>query len=202
MQSPIRNIIFDFDGVIADTFDINWALSKEHDENATLEDFIAHHDGNVFEEPRIAFDPERVHLFYSEYMKRLMPSHIAQASEPLKRLGEKYALYIISSNAELAITNVLERSGLLQLFTKIMGEKTHKSKVEKFKLLMSQYNITPENTVFVTDTLGDIREAHKVGIRTIAETFGFHNRERLEQGEPFKIVDSWDEIELAIFELH
>ena len=38
----IKNIIFDFDGVIADTFDVNWALSQEHDETATLEDFLAH----------------------------------------------------------------------------------------------------------------------------------------------------------------
>ena len=198
---PLQNVIFDFDGVIADTFDINWALSQEHDETATLEDFLAHHDGNVFSEPRIKFRPERVHLFYSEYRNRLLPSHVERASEPLKRLGETHSLYVISSTSEQAITEVLELAGLLTYFTRIMGVETHKSKVEKFKLLTNEYGITPNNSIFITDTLGDIREAHKVGIRTIAETFGFHDRKRLELGHPFRIVNSWDEIESTVREL-
>ncbi len=91
--------------------------------------------------------------------------------------------------------------GVLELFTKIMGFETHKSKVEKFKILMAEHGVTPENTIFITDTLGDIKEAHKVNIRTIAETFGFHTRERLALGTPFTIVDSWKEIEEALDEL-
>lgn len=201
MQTVLKNIVFDFDGVIADTFDINWALSQEHDDTATLEDFLAHHDGNVFAEPRIKFKPELVHLFHSEYRKRVLPSHLARAASPLKRLGEKYALYVISSTSEYTISEVLELSGLLTYFTRIMGSETHKSKVEKFRILMREHGVTPDDTIFITDTLGDIREAHQVGIRSIAETFGFHDRARLELGEPFKIVDSWDEIESAVQEL-
>jgi phosphoglycolate phosphatase len=197
-QQMIKNVIFDFDGVIADTFDVNWALSQEHDPSATLEDFLAHHDGNVFTEPRIKFNPEQVHLFYSEYANRLTSSHIERSAEPLKNLGAKYKLYIISSNGEYGIKKVLEQAGILPLFVKILGVETHKSKVEKFKILIEQEGITPNNTVFVTDTLGDIKEAHKVGIRTIAETFGFHDRQRLVQGNPYKVVDSWKEIEEAI----
>src|SRR3990167_8663968 len=143
----IKNIIFDFDGVIADTFDVNWALSQEHDETATLEDFLAHHDGNVFAEPRIKFKPERVHLFYSEYANRLMPSHIERSKEPLKRLGAEYTLYIVSSNGEYGIKKVLEAAGVLGLFAQILGVETHVSKVEKFKILMEHNGITSENTV-------------------------------------------------------
>ena len=198
----IQNLIFDFDGVIADTFDVNWALSQEHDTEATMEDFLAHHDGNVFAEPRIKFDPARVHLFYAEYFNRLQPSHIENSKDSLQRLGKDYDLFIISSNSEAAIVNVLEKAGVGSLFTRIMGEETHKSKVEKFKILMDQYGVTASNTVFVTDTLGDIHEAHKVGIRTIAETFGFHNRERLSLGKPFKIADSWKEIEETIRDMN
>jgi len=197
----IKNLIFDFDGVIADTFDINWALSQEHDKTATLEDFLAHHDGNVFAEPRIKFKPERVHLFHDEYRKRLTPGHLEQALEPLRRLGSRYALYIVSSSKEGAMREVLHRSGIFELFTRILGEETDRSKVEKFKILMRENDIVPDNTVFITDTLGDIKEAHKVNIRTIAETFGFHDRERLAQGKPFKIVDSWREIEDTLSEL-
>ncbi|MEA2701587.1 MAG: phosphoglycolate phosphatase [Candidatus Parcubacteria bacterium] len=196
----IKNLIFDFDGVIADSFDISWALSREHDETATLEDFLAHHDGNVFAEPRIKFKPERLHEFYSEYRNRLMPSHIERATEPIRRLAGNYSLFIISSNSEHAIKEVLNQAEVLTLFVRILGEETHKSKVEKFRILTEENGITPDNTLFVTDTLGDIKEARKANIRTIAETFGFHDQERLMQGEPFRIADSWEEIEGIISE--
>ncbi len=194
----LKHIIFDFDGVIADTYDINLSLSQEHDPTATTEDFLAHHDGNVFAEPRIKFLPERVHLFFKEYRNRLTSGHLANATQPLKRLRENYSLYIISSTSEHAIKEVLEKAGILKLFVRVMGVETHTSKVEKFKILIAECDVTPLNSVFVTDTLGDVKEAHKVQIRTIAETFGFHSRERLVQGVPFKIVDSWEEIEHVI----
>jgi phosphoglycolate phosphatase len=198
MNKKLEHIIFDFDGVIADTADINWALSQEHDKGATYEDFLAHHDGNVFEEPRIKFEPEKRHLFHSEYRNRLTPSHLKNAILPLKHLGALYKLHIVSSTSEESINIALEQSGLLELFSRVMGQETHFSKVEKFKMLMQGEGVTPENSIFITDTLGDIKEAHKVGIRTIGETFGFHNRERLEVGEPYAIVDSWEEIERII----
>lgn len=197
----IQNIIFDFDGVIADTFDMNLALSQEHDETATLEDFLAHHDGNVFEEPRILFKPERLEEYYAAYHTGLTESHLQMALEPIRRLGKKYALYVISSNSEISIKNVLGNAGVLKLFTRVMGAETHKSKVEKFKILMENNGVTVDNTIFITDTLGDIKEATKVNIRTIAETFGYHDRERLAQGAPFKIADSWEEIEHVLKDL-
>lgn len=196
-----KNIIFDFDGVIADSHDINWALSQEHDDTATHEDFLAHHDGNVFAEPRIKFRPEKVHLFHSEYRLRLTRNHLERAINPLKRLSERHSLHIISSTSEVSIKAALEQCDILTLFSNIMGAETHRSKVEKFKMLMQSDGIDSGNSVFITDTLGDIKEASIVGIRTIAETFGFHNRERLEQGNPFRIVDSWEEIEEVIEEL-
>lgn len=198
MNRDLQHIIFDFDGVIADTADINWLLSQEHDNEATYEDFLAHHDGNVFEEPRIKFNDETVHLFHSEYRNRVTPSHIAKAIQPLKRLSALYTLYIVSSTSETSLTMILEQSEISHLFKRVMGRETHVSKVEKFKMLMRENEISPDNILFITDTLGDIKEAHTVGIRTIAETFGFHNRERLELGRPYRIVDTWEEIEQVI----
>lgn len=194
MNKNLEHVIFDFDGVIADTADTNWALSQEHDTTATYEDFLAHHDGNVFEEPRINFQPEKRHLFHSEYRKRLTSSHLEKAILPLQHLGGLYKMHIVSSTSEESIKIALKNSGILELFSRIMGQETHFSKVEKFKMLMAEDGVTTSNSVFITDTLGDIKEAHAVGIKTIAETFGFHNRQRLEIGEPYAIVDSWEGI--------
>lgn len=188
------HIIFDFDGVLADTGDVNFAISKELHPEITAEDFAAHHDGNVYESPRIPFNDVTRPQYFAEYTNRLDSSHLAAAVEPVRTLSNGRALYIISSTSEASIIQVLESAGVRPLFTRVMGFETHASKEEKFGILMREHGVTTNNSVFITDTLGDVREAKKVGIRTIAETFGFHDRARLALGEPYAIADSWDDI--------
>lgn len=191
----VQHIIFDFDGVLADTGDVNFAIAKGLHPEITPEDFTAHHDGNVYESPRIPFTTETTTLYFAEYKNRLTHSHLAAAVDPVRHLAtEGRALHIISSSSEDAIRHVLALAEIEPLFVRVMGIETHPSKVEKFQILMREHGVTPDNAVFVTDTLGDIREAKKVGIRTIAETFGFHDRARLALGEPYAIADSWDGI--------
>jgi phosphoglycolate phosphatase len=191
----IKHIVFDFDGVIGDTFDILLSLSYKHaTNNPSQEDFLAHHDGNVFEEPKMTFDIEKLHLFYSEYTEQISSSHLQASIEPITRLAQNFNLYINSSNREAGLFNALKHADIFDCFKKVMGAETHKSKIAKFQMIFEEYGATTEDAIFVTDTLGDIKEAEKIGLKTIAVTFGFHSRERLAQGNPYKIVDSWDEI--------
>jgi len=196
-----KTIIFDFDGVIADTADIIMALMRESGPSFSDEDFKAHHDGNVYEEPRIQLSPEGLSQFYSDYCDRLSVSHIQTAIAPIKRLSANYRLFIVSSNEEYGIQSVLESAGLTDCFEAVYGYNTHKSKIVKFEMIRDTFNVDLGEAIFITDTLGDIREANKLGIKTIAETFGFHNRERLQHGDPHMIVDTWDEIEAEIQKL-
>ncbi len=197
----LRTIVYDFDGVIADNGDFLYALAQEADPQITDDDFVAHHDGNVYEEPRIRFTPESAQTFFAEYGKRLNPSHIAAALPTVTRLSKQYQQFIISSGAETNIHAVLREAGITNCFAAIYGYDTHTSKVAKFKLLKERFGIDYEETVFITDTLGDIKEGNELGIKVIAETFGVHPRERLEQGAPYAICDTWDEIEAEISKL-
>ena len=97
----------------------------------------------------------------------------------------------MSKEALYQINEYFENNGIIHIFDRVLGVETHKSKVEKFKILMIEHGVTDENAIFVTDTLGDIFEAKKVGIRTIAVDFGFHERERLEKGKPLKIISDF-----------
>jgi phosphoglycolate phosphatase-like HAD superfamily hydrolase len=69
-----------------------------------------------------------------------------------------------------------------------MGNDVHASKVEKIRMVFSKYNTDAEHCVFVTDTLGDIREANVLNVKSIGVSWGFHEKERLEIGNPFKII--------------
>jgi phosphoglycolate phosphatase len=133
-------------------------------------------------------------LFYSGYTEQISGTHLQESIEPVRRLFEHFNLYINSSNREAGLLSALKQADILHCFKKVMGEETHKSKVAKFQMIFDEYKASAEDTIFVTDTLGDIKEAEKIGVKTIAETFGFHSRERLMQGNPYKIVDTWEEI--------
>jgi phosphoglycolate phosphatase-like HAD superfamily hydrolase len=61
-------------------------------------------------------------------------------------------------------------------------------------MILKKYNITKENCLFITDTLGDLLEARKIGIRAIAFASGFHEKERLEKGNPINIVSSFEKL--------
>ena len=112
----------------------------------------------------------------------------------LERLRRRWRLHIVSSNREGALAVYLRNNDLEHIFEEVLGLETDKSKVRKFKLLFEKHGFSNRDCLFVTDTLGDIREAHQVGVETIAVDFGFHDRARLSKGAPSAIVSDFDEL--------
>ncbi len=79
-----------------------------------------------------------------------------------------------------------------------MGADVHTSKHEKIKMVFEKYGISASQCIFVTDTLGDMREAKAADVGAIGVAWGFHSRETLAKGEPFRIVERPEEISPAI----
>lgn len=48
--------------------------------------------------------------------------------------------------------------------------------------------------------LGDILEANKIHIKTIAVDFGYHDKKTLKIGKPFRIISRIDEIDIKNLE--
>ena len=201
----MKAIIFDFDGVIHDTFELAYGINVEiTGGKITKEKYRDFFNGNIFERKVDDAEKEEVSIkkFYelqNEAFKLLKLEE--NIKKNLKKLSGQYPLFIVSSNQEAALNTYFQNNNFVNVFKEVLGAETHRSKVEKFKYLFEKYSLKREDCVFVTDTLGDILEGNKVGLRTIAVDFGFHERERLEKGEPFKIVSSFDEISETIEEL-
>lgn len=108
-----------------------------------------------------------------------------------------YILAINSSANQRNCMVLLEKNEIIECFDFIGVAEVSKSKVEKFKMIEEKYAVPKDNILFVTDTLGDIREADKAGINTVAVTWGAHNKTYFNR-EPhknlIKIVDSVDEL--------
>lgn len=190
----IKTIIFDFDWVIVDTFDYNKNISsKVCWVEITNKDFKDHHNWNVYEKPIIPFTKDITQLFFSEYYKNVCLNKSFCDEKDLKFLKENYKLNIVSSNSEKAMNKFLNYNKL-EYFEEILWVESWKSKVKKIEYLIKKYNYKKDEIMFVTDTIWDIFEANKVWVKTIAVSYGYHEIERLEKWNPFKIVSSFEEI--------
>ncbi|MEI8270919.1 MAG: HAD hydrolase-like protein, partial [bacterium] len=101
-----------------------------------------------------------------------------------------YILIIISSTHTESIKKILEREKVSEYFTEILGVDVEKNKIIKTNLVLEKYKILSKDAVFITDTLGDIREASKCGVQSIGVTWGYHEKETLEKGNPVAIINN------------
>ena len=195
-MKKLENIVFDFDGVLVDNYDLVFKIFKKYDKKLTPENFLDIFNGNSMEtlENRNIDIKNFLIYFSEEYLDYSKNERInKEIIKILNKLSKKYRLFIISSNSETVI-NFLLKNNRINVFKKVLGIETNFSKTFKFKLLEEEYKISPQNTIFITDTLGDVKEAHKRNYKVLAETFGYHNKTRLKKGKPEWIANSWEEI--------
>jgi phosphoglycolate phosphatase len=65
-------------------------------------------------------------------------------------------------------------------------------------MALNKYKVNASDCLFVTDTLGDIKEAHHMMVSTVAVTWGYQSKATLERGVPSYIVDTPQEL-MGIF---
>ena len=137
-------LLFDFDGVLEDTFDWNFEVASKRYKNLTKKDYRTWFDGNIYEHPVVkAAGPMNVIEYFEEYKKGFEKRIIKpEFKKMLFALTSKYHLAIISSIDDDIINSYLERNKIDNIFEKVWGIRKKTSKVEKFKDFLSLYNIT------------------------------------------------------------
>ena len=187
-------ILFDFDGVIIDSHDMALQAYQSFDPSVTDERFQSWFDGNLYdsmssEENRVVSESKSkvVKLYASQVnTQRIFPG----IDIVIEQATKKSLLAIVSSGSKHTITQFLDTYGLLTHFVDILGFEDGYSKKDKISSLRRQYKKETEQCLFVTDTLGDITEARAADVPSIAVTWGFHSKEKLQEGNPLEIVDS------------
>lgn len=199
MPKPL--LIFDFDGVLVDSFDTAFGLIKEMlpGQDFTEADYLECFEGNVYESTRSAKYCFVVPGFFDEYLKRLIKLPPFEGiADVIRRLSESHVLTIVSSTKSSVIREWLEQYQLAGCFSDIFGEDVSRSKVEKLNMLLERYQLPTSRCLFITDTLGDLREAEKVGMPSIAVTYGWHDEERLKRGLSIGLAHTPDELAWVI----
>lgn len=194
---PRKIVLFDFDGVIIDSFSAAFETSKKFYPQLTERDYRKLFEGNINDWIGKLHDDSD---FFAEYIPKMKSGAkpTRGINEAIKKLAEAYTLIIVSSGMTDSIKTFMEREGLAECFSEIMGNDVHRSKVEKIKMIFSKYGAAGQNCVLITDTLGDMREAEQAGVGAIGVLWGFHDRDTLQNGNPFRIIKNPEELLTAV----
>ena len=195
----IKALIFDYDGVIFDTVKIAWGIVKIVCDKyckrniKTKKEFLDIYKRNFYAEMELRgvtdLDMEKLKKDSIEILKKKHPKPFKNITETIKKLSKKYKLAVVSSNYTDVMKHALKEAGILNSFKLIIGAEHEEHKTKKIKLCLKRFNIKPSEAIFVTDTVGDIKEAKKVKLKTMAVKWGFHKKDKLLKADPDFLVE-------------
>jgi phosphoglycolate phosphatase len=192
--------LFDFDGVLADSLDLYAdAVTRCLDRigmpfEKGREDYLTLFDGNYYE----SLAARGIDLVaFAQATKEIFPAIDYDTMKPfsglapvLDALRKDHLLAVVSSNGSRTIQKMLARFGFDPYFKEILGYDFLFSKKEKIDYAVEKYGILREMAFYIGDTCGDILEARAAGVRSVAVTWGWHDRERLLAVGPDYVIDT------------
>ncbi|MCX6764379.1 MAG: HAD family hydrolase [Candidatus Nealsonbacteria bacterium] len=207
----IKNIIFDWSGVINDdlhtVYRVVLAIFKKFGvKEISLEEFR-----KEWEQPYMLFyrkygisgisREEEVAIYKSLY-KDLSAKYPPRAYPKIKDTLVKFKkaginMIILSSNLRETILYDIEEFNLQGLFTEINSEIHDKN--DGIQETIKRNGFNPQETVFVGDTTHEVDVGKKAGIKTAAVTWGYNNEDKLKSVNPDFIIHDLEELEKAVF---
>lgn len=198
-------IVFDMDGVIFDSTAIAMEYFLYQYPGLTTEMHKEMLADNIFDSMekikhmRILETEEEKKKRQLEYSEKKKGAGLHPGmKEFLEEFHAKGVIFALNTSAvERNTLPLLEAAGILHYFDFLGTGEISKSKVEKFKIMEEKYGIAPSDMLFITDTLGDLREADKASVPTVAVTWGVHNREyftREEHPNLLGIIETAEEL--------
>lgn len=181
-------VIFDFDGVIADSIPAGFENFKISHPGVTREMYnsLSHkqpyHDGLArIAHLRVDEDTEAKEQRLRAYTENKKYTRIFEGiPELIEELSTKHLLAINTSAREENSLPILERNNLAHFFSCITMQETAPGKVARNALILETGEIDASRALFITDATGDVVDAHESGIASIGVTWGVHPREYFE----------------------
>jgi len=197
-------IIFDYDGVLADTLDdllqigqeacsqlgVKHVVTKDDLNNLEVMSFATY--GRACEVPEHLVDKfVKICLnFFAE--KKSPPAIFTGLSNVIRYLSVNHRLAIVTTNSSQNVNAFLIKHGLDSFIHAVYGVDSPGSKAQKIALarirLLEHRN---QETVFmVGDALSDLLAAKEASVSSIAVTWGHQSLENLLRGNPDYVVSS------------
>ncbi len=195
-------VIFDYDGVLADTLDdlirfgqeacnrlgVKHVVTKDDLSNLEVMSFATY--GRACEVPEHLID-EFVKISLKLFAEKESPPAIFDGlSEVIQYFSTKHKLAIVTTNSSQNVHAFLTKHGLDHLIHAVYGVDTPGSKAHKIALARERFVKNDEAIFMIGDALSDVRAAKEAGVLSIAVTWGHQSVETLQRGEPDYVVNS------------
>ncbi|MEC6906699.1 HAD-IA family hydrolase [Photobacterium piscicola] len=194
-------LIFDFDGTIADTFnlyiDVMRKIYHEYDfkyiddedielcRAMTSKEIIQYLGISPLQIPIIA---NRIRGDFTQRMvEQKIFTGIDTVLESLKQEGHK--LFILSSNSEENINIFLNLNNITQ-FDGVFSKSSIFGKSGIIKKIINKNKFIADDVYYIGDETRDIEAAKKIKIKSIAVSWGYNNRNTLINKKPDHLIDN------------
>ena len=195
-------IIFDFDGVLADTLHDLIQFGQEVCDELGIEHVVKKEDlGNLDSMSFASFGracevPEHlIDEFVQGCLKRFAEKKSAPAifhglSSIVRNFAINNTLAIITTNSSQNVNAFLVEHGLDDCIHAVYGVDIPGSKAQKISIARDQFSAgTIRESVFmIGDSLSDIRAANEASVTSVAVTWGHQSLEHLLGGAPDYVV--------------
>jgi len=205
----IRAVLFDLDGTLVQTRVASWELFAETNRAFALgidtrEQFFALFEENFYlalaklcrDEATLAGVKEH---FLGLLRTRYAPPLIPGMADVVRALAGRFTLVVLSSNTIETIRTVLTTAGLAHCFAHVFSGDVEPDKAESMRRFLADagYRLgrhcspaydeggdgyeESDDVVLVTDTVGDVREAARAGVRALGVAWGMHREADLRE---------------------
>jgi len=110
-------------------------------------------------------------------------------------------LFIMSSNSEHNVHRTLKANKIDTVFRSVNGGVGLFSKASALKKLVKAHHLDKADTYYIGDEVRDIEAAKKVGLQSIAVTWGYNDSEILSTREPDFLLRNPKELKKILMEL-
>ena len=199
-------VIFDYDGVLADTLDdlirfgqeacnqlgVQHVVTKDDLSNLEVMSFATY--GRACEVPEPLID-EFVKISLSLFAEKESPPAIFDGlSEVIQHFSVSHKLAIVTTNSSQNVHAFLIKHGLDSLIHAVYGVDTPGSKAQKISIARERFVENGEAVFMIGDALSDVRAAKEAGVTSIAVAWGHQSLETLQRGEPDYVINSPQEL--------
>lgn len=134
------------------------------------------------------------------------PSYLTKPYDGVKKLlkdlkNEGYILIAYSNKPDSVLKQVLNDILGNDIFEYIEGQidgKPHKPNGTVLSSIVEKYGLSKDEAIYVGDSDVDIQTAKNAGLKVIAVTYGFRDREFLQKLQPDFLVDTCEEVKEII----
>jgi len=193
-------ILFDFDGVLADTLEdlLNFAQKAcKHlglKRNPTPADLDALENmsftdyGHQLKVPAQKID-DFVSLCLEMFNQKPYPPKIFDGMEKvIVEAAKQHTLAILTGNTTPTVEAFLKQYGLREHIKLIIGVEYNLPRSEKIRRTLNELGQNTESAYMVGDSLSDIRAARETGVKSIAAGWGHQSPARLKSENPDYLV--------------